>query len=786
MNNVDKFLKSICSFSNSLVIKFEDLAYQTEQYARKTMTPDIDDKLFWKYYENISGNFYPLDETPYIKVIETEELEPLSLELLNKYPMTKRELIKGEDYYLDLISSYPTQTMYIHGCLYPVDKEVAASAEDGTILAYNKDFLQDQEDNIIEELESFTKTFFTTYYNTRYSITDELYIPAVMGVLYSLIPYKILNIMFSNIKTYRANTFFLELYYRSKFDMWDNLQALKNKETIWWLYSNLDRIIKNIGKNETLDLILNNVFDKDNIGVGSNYLKYKDPVISNEPYNPTVLPYDTEKPQIFMDKLNKSFLQHDNKTNTLSTILDFQLDLSKSYNSDRKEYIKDSIIKTLSERNYGTNLTKTLDLSTLENFTGWNLDIYTLLLDYWTWFLNNDMFGSFTNNDITTVKVDFLDPNTKRKYNINSKQAYYMFIKLILKASNKENIPLNEISVSSVLDPNVNLDYVLMVKLYQDGYTQLHKDYIRNNYPIPSKTYSSYLDVSEFLNKVIKFYKDIWILSSNSENAAVSGNLRMLLYSLVKQEKIKIHTYKDPKTIDELLADQGVTFEVSGQYDYMASIKELLKNVLGITTDPNAKLEDLLNNLMQLFNKLTSYTLQIKGSIKNNENVYVFYNNLQPFITKKGIIKLDETRFNLEPNAPNGFLTRFVPHSGNKPMAFVFESNPILNLSYRKQMTVIGSDEPIADLIPSAAVYGNIMPTMHIEDFKAYGQEVELFGVYKIEEGKRSFEINEVEKVLNAEEITIVEGNKDLSVSVIEEITDENQIVLPDFITTKD
>lgn len=780
MINVDNFLKSIRSFSNSLVIKFEDVAYQMEQYRLQKMMPSRDNRANWKYYMSIAGEEYLLDETIEIKVIETEKVETLTKELLDQYPLTKLELKKFGDYYKDIITAYPEHTLYIHGCIWPVDKQTAMDAEDGTILAYDTSFLQSNEDNVIDELESFIKGTIKRYYNFRYTITEELYLPSFLSMLYSFIPYKILNIMISNIKSYRANEFFLELYYRGEFDLWDNLKALRNKETIWWLYANLDRIIKHIGKNKTLDTILTKIFDKDNIGVGINYLKYHDPILKSNPYDPYTLPYEPSEPNIFLDKLNESFLQHDNKIIPLEDLLEEQIDLVGEYTGDRKEYVKETIAKNLRKVNYGTNTTKTLDLSTLENFTGWNLDVYAILLDYWTYLLSEDRFGSFTNDDLTTVRVDFLDPNTGRKYNINSKQGYYMFLKLILAATGNLDLKLSDVSVSNILDPDVNLEETIMVRLYQDGFTQLHKQYIYNNYPRPNSSYSSYLDVSEFLYKVIKFYKDIWILSCNSENSAVSGNLRMLIYLLSKESKIKIHSYQDPLTIDELLTEVGIGFDVEGEYDYMASIKELLKTVLGVTTDPNSKLEDLLKNLTQLFTKLTSYTLQIKGDITSDENVYVFYNNIQPFFTNKGIIQLDEERFLLEPNGPISFTTRYVPDSNDLPNVHFFEHRPILYMGWKEAFKGIGYETYPMEGIPDQMTYRMKRPTMHIERYPRIGVDVELKGIYNETQPVSGIELSNIEHVLSAEGLS----NADDSV-VRENIDNKNDIVLPDFLTTK-
>ena len=780
MINVDNFLKSIRSFSNSLVIKFEDVAYQMEQYRLQKIMPSRSNRANWKYYKSIAGEEYLLDETIEIKVIETETTETLTKELLEEYPLTKLELMKFEDYYKDLITTYPEHTIYIHGCIWPVDKQTAMDAEDGTILAYNKSFLQDNEDNIIEELEKFIKGVINRYYNFRYTITEELYLPAFLSMLYSFIPYKILNIMISNIKTYRANEFFLELYYRGKFDLWDNINALRNKETKWWLYSNLDRIVKHIGKNKTLDTVLTKIFDKDNIGVGINYLKYHDPVLKSNPYDPYELPFEPSEPNIFLDKLNESFIQHDNEIIPLEDLLEEQINIVGEYTGDRKEYVKQTIANNLRSRDYGTNTTKTLDLSTLENFTGWNLDIYAILLDYWTYLLSKDKFGSFTNDDLTTVRVDFLDPNTGRKYNINSKQGYYMFLKLILAATDNLDVKLSEVSINNILDPDVNLEETLMVRLYQDGFTQLHKEYICNNYPRPNLSYNSYIDVSDFLYKVIKFYKDIWILSCNSENSAVSGNLRMLIYLLSKESKIKIHTYQDPMLIDELLNEAGVTFDISGEYDYLASAKELLKVSLGITTDPNSKLEDLLNNLTQLFNKLTSYTLQIKGEITSDENVYVFYNNIQPFFTNKGIIQLDEERFLLEPNGPISFTTRYVPDSNDLPNVHFFEHRPMLYMGWKEQFKGIATEFYPVDDIPDQMTYRMNRPTMDIGRYPRIGVDVELKGIYNETKPISGIEISNIEHVLSAEELSTGDDKV-----IRDNIKNENDIVLPDFLTTK-
>ena len=96
MSSMQDYIKQTMLFSNSLVIKLNDLAIAINKgLILKYHDPSYvsSDPREWKYYLNISGKRHISNSDVKIKVIETNTLHSLNPSLLEKHPYTKKELL---------------------------------------------------------------------------------------------------------------------------------------------------------------------------------------------------------------------------------------------------------------------------------------------------------------------------------------------------------------------------------------------------------------------------------------------------------------------------------------------------------------------------------------------------------------------------------------------------------------------------------------------------------------------------------------------------------------------
>lgn len=680
MYGLEKFYSDVSLLSNSLVIKISDAASTMEIANFPTKKPDHNNKANWKYYLNISGKYHSSDTEVFINVIEEESSMVLTKELLETYPLTKSELLKCGDFYTNLINAYPLMTLFIHGCMYPVDINQAIEAEDGTILNYNNTFVEENEYNLIPQLETFIKGFLARWHVKGYVLTDNYYLVTMLAILYSNVKNEIVNIRLKNIRTGYVHSFFLESYFRSKFDLWENVKVL-NKKNIMWLYINLDYIIHHIGKNKTFETILNKVFDENDVGIGSYCLEVKDEVKNKNSWIYNKVPFNKSDVVINMKKLNESYNLNNDNNITIKEVLSQELNKLDNYTQDRKNYIIEKQNEEIKEKTTSSVSTKALEIATLKTFRGWNVDSFQVLMDYWGYMLKYGIYGSLTDDTITTAKREFTDPTTKQHYNINSKIGYLMLLKVLLHSIGKTNLLVNKIAYTTVLNPNADIANIITKQLFQDGYTELHLNYLNTNYPRPNKTYTSYVDVSEFLTSVIDYYRNLSIMIANSENTIVNSNLRHFLFLSSEQDKLSIHKSDISKTIDEILQEENITFTIPTDYNHVDTIKELFNICLGVTINDDTALNNLLYNYKEIARKLFSYTLQLFGSVESEEDIYVSYNTIMPLMTNKGIVSFSKDTVRLEPTDTQLFYSSFTPYTPNRDVRYLISREaPIFTL----------------------------------------------------------------------------------------------------------
>lgn len=676
MYTIESFYKEVFKLSKSITFKLSGIDVVMEQNSSdpRLDTKDIAD---FKYYKHIAGERHKDDEDIFINVIELEEKRLLTKELLETYKLTKEELLKQDEFYNNLVNEYPTLITYIDGCINPLDKQTVFEAEDGTILSFNSKFLEPQEYNLIPELETYIKNYISRWYNKFYLLVDELYLQGFISVLSTSIVNEIVNIRLKNINTNRVHSFFLESFFDSHFSLWNSVSKL-NKETILWLYRNLPYMIKNIGQNQTFELLLKKVFEENNVGIGGYNLEYQDTKLNKDVYNHLKLPFNYTPVVASLEKLNKTFIETNN-IKSVNEILTEELDLS-NYREERKNYLIETYNKNINTDIAGVVPSKVLEINTLETFDSYNRDVYSSIFDTWAYLLDQGLYGSFTDENITSAKVEITDDNTNQVYRVSSKTGFYMVLKILLVIAKKEKERLSNLIYGRAYDRTLNVEKVLANTLHQDGYTEKLYNYIKDNYPLPN-VYTSAMEVSPYIESVLDFSKNLWLLDANSENAIVSANIKNFVYLAVKHAKYKIHNHPNGKTIDELLLAEGINFQISKDYNYLSMIREIYLKCLGIKVNDNTEIISLLDTYKDLLNKLTSYTLQAIGSVKSEDNFYLHYNHTAPLFSTNGLIKIDKDKISGVGYEDDWFLSSFTVYNKEDEISNdTFSEQPLLDL----------------------------------------------------------------------------------------------------------
>ena len=645
MISINDYIKQTIMFTNSLVIKSLGSALAMNRYVVNQTGKIIQgDKSTWKYFMNLSGKKHETNNDVQVYVIETGTKQPLSKELLDKYLVTKKELLTGSSYYEDLMEEYPNDRLFIHGCLYPVDIEKAISAPDGTILAYNSNYIESQEQSLIKELNLFTVNFFKRWYIKEFTLVDELYMATVLANLYTAIPNKLINIRLSKVLTPEVHSFHMEHFFRSNLDIWEAVQVL-NPSSRMWLYKNLKYLKNNIGKNKTFDTIVDKIFNSNSVGLGSYVIRTQDVELNkqNKYANSNEIPLTDPvyiRPTNILSgiKLNSYYEADNNKTIDAETVINLELDMVKKQTglhteADRDKYVVSNAVSSIDNTIKDKQDTKIVELSSSKLFKMYGSDIYKIILDHWVYFLQNN---------IVEYSIEYVDPNTNKIYVLSPKMALLVMLKYLLYITKNPKLKLTSLTYNYVLNPDQDILYSILYKIHEDGLTDKIVDMLYSLYPNADKYLASVEETCEYIKSSVEFYTACWFLDANSSSLNVSSNIKHILQLATVFGSYKITDNPEGETIDELLLKEGIVIDITEEYDIISSIEALFKAAVLIDVDAKSEMDNSINMYIELINKLTSYTVQAINSKTEEEKIFVYYNNTDIYRTMKGLIQVED------------------------------------------------------------------------------------------------------------------------------------------------
>ncbi len=647
MYTINKYYKNTYLLTNSLRIKFIDAAYAINVGMRKNqalvdkygidLIPS-EDMRTWKYFLNLAGIKHFTNNDVKIKLLESNETVSLSKEILDIYTYSKDELRKNTDYLNNILYQYPDDYNFIIGCIYPIDIDKAINAKDGTILSYDSNYVEANEYNLISELEEWVKGFYARYNISDYCLTDDGYFASFLGVMFSKIPNKIINIRLSKINTNEVHSFHLEHFFRSNLDLWDNVSKLNN-ETKFWLYKNLDYLTKHIGSEYTFTTIIDKIFNNNNIGVGEYLLESKDVVVNDNVNDVNSSYFRRDGVKFVTNKLNDSYNMDNNNNLDASTIVNLELTTVNDYDVSFPAEMVDDIIRNestlLTNSVINKQKTKILDINTIKLFNSNGMDDLLSIMDNWLYMASSGKY---------LRKIYYTDPNTKVTVEVTPLEGYYILLKYLLKLNNNADIVLTTLKWSKIINTEItspdNLinslyDNPYMVELANTIYDLLPNDiYNINN----NEEFKNYMDIRNTL------YDTIWLMDSNVNNPIVSGNIKHIVNRLFINGEVDLKVDGAGITIDGLLNRLGINFNIESNYDIYSSIKELFLTFTGINISVYEELDNDTNNYIAILNKLTSYTLQIIKSVDDMSSVFAPYTSDNVFTGDTGLATVISAR----------------------------------------------------------------------------------------------------------------------------------------------
>lgn len=612
-----KHIEYCISFIRTLLIKLPLLALRENNIVKEKYGNDAVGDLpkTWRYYLNISGEKHFSNDLVLITLKETNQEVELTKDLLLKYKDTRNELWKQDEFYKSIISKYPNEILYIHGCMFPSNLDDVIDAPPGKILGYNPTLIEYNETEIIYELEQYIENVLSRYNINEYGIIDKHYPTVFASNLYASLVNVLLVARLRKINTHAVHPFYIEERLRSYMNIWDDASVL-TPSSRYWLYNNIPTLSHHTGKQVTLDRIIKNIFTSNHIGVGEYTLDLNDPdrIPNPAPWEPS-----GSKNVSFTTKALNSIYSNEGRY-PIDVIVSRELRSTyKDYDeqtSDEVNALVEIISKRLAESTITDQKTKLLDIPMPDIRLLHGIDPVLFILNKWIYYAASEKYTSL---------VSYIDPNTKKYYNITPRQGLLLLLKNLLYLNKRSSIKLTAIPWEHIINNGDFIPEVLVKGLFGKYQIIDMVKLIVKNAPLESN-FTNSADFKNYLSNCFKWVTYIWMIDTNAENAIVSAGIKNVIARMLS---FGVHTLTENTnglTIDELLSIEEIEYPIETGFDIYGAISALFKTFTGVEIDYYTEAKNRYSKFKNILDKLTSYTVHVIPAVDQSKELYIPYN----------------------------------------------------------------------------------------------------------------------------------------------------------------
>lgn len=622
IENIDllAYVKDNIAFCRTLVIKVEDIAYLDNRLIEQYYNVAIDnDKTKWRYYMNLNGEYHFTDTLMKVKSLDDNTIIDFTKENLLLHPATKNAYREGSYYYSRLVNEFPYQRDLINGILNPISKEDAIKAKNFSILRYNEKYVNWNEIQLIPDLQKWIDNVAYQSFNTEYKYTDNLMHGALLTHLYSSCLKFILTNRYEKRFTRYAHPFYIWSLLRSKGISPIYKEYLNSKQTMW-LFRNIDYVLRNLGKEETFNQLIENLLTERDIPL-SKYDMVFDTLDMADELTPTAK-YQTER----LNLVERFGLARSLKTISLT----MTKEIPEAYDNDR--YYDKYLDITKFDTNYGEANNYPIKILESEMTDSTNRQEETIYH-----ILNSELIYLAKYN-LYDIQIDFTEPLTGNTYTTTVSEAiviWYHLLNIYLGYNDCDNIPEFIYNKAlKVTPPSVKELMSLSGHpfLEEDWCTDLYKTHIPQ-YRIISPT-AFYNNAFAIFNLKWKHKKMIARLPSigyySRRENAVSNMYETGFARLTNYKKYS-----------ELLSKYGIDLEGYTKEDASILMWEIWKKMTGWDQFTHQTVAELQSGLIGLMKFLSSYSVQ-----------YIKQTDVQTGFYEGGLDLLTENPINLRSDGP--------------------------------------------------------------------------------------------------------------------------------------
>lgn len=558
---------------------------------------------------NASGDYHTIDVPMYVTSLDTLETIAFDKENLLVHTATAQAYRYGTRYYYSLVDQYPENENLILGILYPCDIDKAINAADGTILSYDKIYVESQELTLITDLEGAIIRHMARWRVPAYRTSDNLYPAAEFAVMcLNLVPI-LLNLRLQRCKTDEAHSFHIRQYLASHFELEEHYDYL-NMEQRLYLYRNLLRLSKNFGKNEQLYELIEKILTKRHIPIASYSVRHLGEL--DDEYRPDI--------RARRKRLNGAINISEMEYSPITALYEKERWLESGNDVELND---NSELMTLKLKNADSGVLQTKVLeSNMVDYSHASPDkLNEVLLRELIHTVYMDRYKSY---------CTFRDPKDGVRYTLSSKDALVYIIYL---AFSMRGIPITEVPevmcAKHILDPSPTREEILAVSDKRYDLRGELADDLLEGIPKPVTIRS----ITAFWNRAHGLFRRTirhWYILSNVEDPFDHGEAQKMINRIYGYTLVKL--YDEPQNISEWLSRVNLPVYDRNTEDAASLITAVFSAVTGLSIDHSNSIPHIQRSLIKLMKKLTSYSIQYVAEI--NEDPIVLLNRVATRVGK--------------------------------------------------------------------------------------------------------------------------------------------------------
>lgn len=604
------YLNQVFELTKTLVIKSEAIADAINDDLRLYGHSIPLNPKHWKYYRNLAGEYHSTDVPMEIVSLDTLETIPFTKENLRLYRATRDAYRYGTRYYTELVNRYPTQERLILGIINPIDKDVAVNANDGEVLYYDPILIEPQEITLVRDLERWIAAYLRRWSVQAYALSDEYYVAAQWGVMFTQLPMAIMNLRQARVHTNEVHSYHMREYLAShqRFDV--HLPYLTLEQSLF-LYRNLKYLRNNAGKHQTFTTLVERIITARDL-----------PLSRYDMLHGTDEMTQTLKPEIEMRRLPLNTHPGDGSSNrrTVADVMERQYSKARSNAQVNPEQLG-TTVEDMENAQINRLTTKVLESALLDTTDSVIYPKEDIFFNHWIYLALTDRF-------LATITIT--NPQSGVSQQVSVKEAFYIFLFAYNAARGWVLTELPEVTAHRVQYPNRPLVTEVVSLTTTDRVTLDHLVKVYDEMP----SMGVYITVQD--------YRDY------AESVFVAANNQHKYYSQIEDhrgramlESVANACYHSPTLEPQAInyntwfSDRGLDLSELTPLDLDLMTKEILNTIVGKEVASNRFLAELQRNMLEIMEKLSSYTVHYLQSI--NSTSYQIVGNVSS--------RLSDTKF---------------------------------------------------------------------------------------------------------------------------------------------